>query len=445
MTIKAKLDLAFVLILLTVLGGFFVTYISGERMREQYELSDHSQKIVMHLGEVLNLILDVESGQRGFVLTGKDEYLRSFTEGKRQLMPALDSAAILVSDTPGQAQNLDVLTGLIERRIVVGETAIALRIQGDADAAVDLIRSGLGKALTDSIKLVHAVMEEAAFMGINQKSVNKFDQVFQNTRNLALLAFLIVVSLVLGYVVLRRNAKALLNYQKEQKTLINELNTRNRQLDDFAHIISHNLRSSSSNISALIGLLDEQSSREEYVEILGRLKSVSDNLTETLHDLIETLHVKSDGAIERQLLSFEEVSGKVIESLSAEVLRSGAEIMMNFTDAPDVEYPKVYLESILHNLVSNALKYADPARKPLIRLRSSRVNNRTVLLVSDNGLGIDLKLHRDKLFGYKKTFHSHPDAKGLGLFMVKTQLESLGGSIHAESEPGRGTSFIITF
>jgi signal transduction histidine kinase len=96
-------------------------------------------------------------------------------------------------------------------------------------------------------------------------------------------------------------------------------------------------------------------------------------------------------------------------------------------------------------LLSNALKYSSPKRKPEIRVITSKVETGLELRVHDNGLGIDLAKHGNKLFGLHKTFHTHKDAKGVGLFLVKTQVEALGGSIKAESEIDRGTTFIVNF
>ena len=103
------------------------------------------------------------------------------------------------------------------------------------------------------------------------------------------------------------------------------------------------------------------------------------------------------------------------------------------------------MESIIQNLLTNALKYRSLKRKPHIVVSTRREGPSTVLRVSDNGLGIDMERFGDKLFGLHKTFHEHKDARGVGLFLIKTQIEALGGSIKAESEVDKGTTFIITF
>ncbi len=223
-----------------------------------------------------------------------------------------------------------------------------------------------------------------------------------------------------------------------------ELHEQNRQLDDFAHIVSHNMRSPIGNIKALIGLLNPNSSLEDFQLIYGKLSDVSNNLNETMNELMETLKVKKNSDVEKFELSFQEVLDKVIQSLQGEIIQTGAVIQSDFK-ATSLVYSKTYLESIFQNLISNAIKYRSPKRAPEIYVRTTKLENAIEMKISDNGLGIDMTRYGDKLFGLHKTFHEHKDARGVGLFLVKTQIEALRGSIHVESEVDTGTTFIVRF
>ena len=223
-----------------------------------------------------------------------------------------------------------------------------------------------------------------------------------------------------------------------------ELQDQNRQLDDFAHIISHNMRSPIGNITALISLLNEKSSIEDYQLILRKLNDVSGNLKETMNELMETLKVKKNTDVIQVELQFQEVLDKVIQSLQGEIIQTGAIVQSDFK-VSSLRYSKTYLESIFQNLISNAIKYKAKNRTPEILIRTVQLENATEMSISDNGLGIDMKRYGDKLFGLHKTFHEHKEARGVGLFLVKTQIEALGGSIRVESEVDKGTTFIIHF
>jgi signal transduction histidine kinase len=243
----------------------------------------------------------------------------------------------------------------------------------------------------------------------------------------------------------KKSEEELLRSKQDLEALAIKLQEQNRQLDEFAHIISHNLRSPVGNIKALISLLDADSTLLDYQQIFEKIKTVSHNLGETMNELMETLKVKTDTDIPRVELRFKEIFDKVIQSLEGDLIHCSASVTFDFNDAPKLYYSKAYLESIFQNLLSNALKYASPKRKPEIKVTTSKVSTGIELRVQDNGLGIDMAKHGNKLFGLHKTFHTHKDAKGVGLFLVKTQVEALGGSIKAESEVDVGTTFIIRF
>lgn len=243
----------------------------------------------------------------------------------------------------------------------------------------------------------------------------------------------------------KKSEDELLRSKQSLEAIAVKLQEQNRQLDEFAHIISHNLRSPVGNIKALISLLDANSSLLDYQQIFEKIKTVSSNLGETMNELMETLKVKTDTDIPRIEIRFKEVFDKVIQSLEGELIQQSASITFDFNDAPRIYYSKAYLESIFQNLLTNALKYSSPKRKPEIKVTTSTVETGIELRVQDNGLGIDMQKHGGKLFGLHKTFHEHKDAKGVGLFLVKTQVEALGGTIAAESELDQGTTFIIQF
>ena len=224
-----------------------------------------------------------------------------------------------------------------------------------------------------------------------------------------------------------------------------QLQEQNRRLDEFAHIISHNLRAPLNNIQALINLLDDQSEIADYKLIFDKLKNVAKNLSETMNELMDTLKAKAQPQVDLAEIRFKEVLDKVVQSLEGELITAQASVTFDFNDAASIRYSKPYLESIFQNLLTNAIKYRSPERKPLVHFQSSQIDKRVTLRVTDNGRGIDMQKFGDKVFGLHKTFHDHQEARGVGLFLVKTQIEALGGSISVTSEVDKGTTFTILF
>lgn len=232
----------------------------------------------------------------------------------------------------------------------------------------------------------------------------------------------------------------------EQLSSLNKfLVNQNKQLEDFAHITSHNLRAPIANLKALMQIMNETADEQEREMYRGMFQEVIRNIDETLNDLIEIVQIRKDLNVERETLAFSDRLQKVKDILLVDMETSAIRLTADFTEAPHIEYPRIYLDSILQNLLTNAIKYRSPERPPSLHLKSRVVEGGIMLTAEDNGLGIDMERYGAKLFGFRKTFHKNKDAKGIGLFITKTQIEAMGGSIHAESQLGAGTKFIITF
>jgi len=229
------------------------------------------------------------------------------------------------------------------------------------------------------------------------------------------------------------------------EVLTDKLTGQNKQLLSFAHIISHNLRSPVSNLNLLMHFYKESVSQEDKDDLWGNFETVITHLNTTLDELLETLKIQEDTAKEREELSFEKTFNAVKDILIGQIMESNAIITVDFSKAPTIFYPKIYLESILMNLISNSIKYKSPKRTPEIKLTSEIIDGETVFTIEDNGLGIDLQRHSKNLFGLRKTFHRHSEAKGLGLFITKIQIDAMGGEITADSEVDKGTKFTIIF
>ncbi len=233
--------------------------------------------------------------------------------------------------------------------------------------------------------------------------------------------------------------------KKDLEVLTERLTTQNTQLANFAHITSHNLRSPVSNLNSLLHFYNTSESREDKDMIFDKFETVIHHLSATLNTLVDTLKIRNEGAKKIEIVKFNEVLEKTEEIIVAQVMESGAQITADFSKVEEIEYNRDYLESIFLNLLTNAIKYRSPEVAPIIKIKTKLINNRIVMTISDNGLGIDLTRHGQKLFGLHKTFHRHAESKGIGLYLTKNHIEAMGGTITAESEVGKGTKFIINF
>ncbi|SDF21527.1 PAS fold-containing protein [Mucilaginibacter pineti] len=224
---------------------------------------------------------------------------------------------------------------------------------------------------------------------------------------------------------------------------LNLLTDQNRRLQNFAYIVSHNLRSHTGNLQFMVSLHEQTETPEERTEIFGHIKSISDSLNATIEHLNEIVKIQTEITNERKLIDIEKLFNNIQLALKSNIEALNAHIEHDFSKCQHINYIPAYMESILQNLLTNSLKYAHPDRSPEIKCYTLKERNHIYMIFEDNGIGIDLERYGDKIFGMYKTFHQNPDAKGIGLFITRNQIEALGGTIKVESTVNIGTKFTI--
>ena len=231
---------------------------------------------------------------------------------------------------------------------------------------------------------------------------------------------------------------------EERKELINELIAKNQDLEQFSYIISHNLRSPVSSLKGLVSILDKKNLGDDInYSIIERLETASNRLDNVITDLNQIISVKSKTNQIRQNLNLLDLVNEAIALNSELVQESNAKFTLEIDSAFIFSSVKGYMNSILTNLISNAIKYRKKEVAPNIKINARKLRKNVEISISDNGMGIDLDKFRTKLFKFKQRFHLHIAGQGIGLYLVKTQVEALEGSIKVESKVGVGTTFII--
>ena len=149
---------------------------------------------------------------------------------------------------------------------------------------------------------------------------------------------------------------------------------------------------------------------------------------------------------DKKTATLQEIVNGVLQSLQSEMDQANSKVEINLGNVAQIGFPAEHLKSIFYNLIANAVKYRDPNRPLIVRVKArEQENNRFLLVVEDNGLGFDLSQHKDKLYGIFKRFHNHVNGAGVGLHTVKSIADAYGGTIEVESAVGKGTSFKIIF
>jgi PAS domain S-box-containing protein len=220
----------------------------------------------------------------------------------------------------------------------------------------------------------------------------------------------------------------------------------NADLDNFVYTVSHDLKAPLANLEGLLFLLKRTLSDQlldDDRQILDMISVSFNRFKETIGGLIEVINAQHHLHTEQESVSINEVMQDVHQDVSELIEKNNASLVYNF-EVDQIPFARVNLHSILLNLLSNALKYRSPERRPEISIKTYHEDNSIVLLVEDNGMGINEK-HLPKLFSMFKRFHTHIEGTGVGLYIIKRLIETHGGQIRVESQEGSGSSFYVYF
>jgi len=224
-----------------------------------------------------------------------------------------------------------------------------------------------------------------------------------------------------------------------------ELILHNQQLNQYSFVISHNLRGPIVTLLGLVNLFEQKSTDEAFKsEIITHIKKSTLHLDSIILDLNMILS-QSDGRENlRSEVNLSNELQMVKDLLKSQIDFASAEIHADFQEVNKLYSVRSYIQSIFMNLVSNSLKYKKPQVPAIIRISSHLVSDYMARIdIEDNGIGLNLEKHIDSLYGFYKRFHTHVDGKGLGLHLIKTQVDLLGGKIEVKSTVNEGTTFSV--
>jgi PAS domain S-box-containing protein len=248
------------------------------------------------------------------------------------------------------------------------------------------------------------------------------------------------------WISIQRDVTAEKEREKEREQLIRELTQNNKDLKQFSYITSHNLRAPLSNLTGLLNLIEDITIEDpELKEIITGFSKSTHLLNETINDLVKVIIIKDNPSIQKEKVLIKDVFENVFNQLSFLISVNKPILKIDLEDVTILDINKSYLESIFLNLLTNAIKYRDPNRQLRVTIGTKVIDDNLIITFKDNGIGIDLEKNMDKIFGLYQRFHNYPDSKGLGLYLVKSQVESMGGTISVASTVGKGTTFTIVF
>jgi signal transduction histidine kinase len=237
------------------------------------------------------------------------------------------------------------------------------------------------------------------------------------------------------------------NAELKEKKVTADLMQRNKDLEQFAYIISHNLRGPVANIVGISeALFDKSLDNAEKDSFMEALSTSIKRLDSTIIDLNHIIQVKHHVNENKEYVDFSQIVDEVISGFGDVLNKKRILVNCDFSVVSGMSTLKSYLQSIFYNLIYNSIKFRQKNLATVIEIKSSLFDEKIVLSFKDNGIGIDLDRRSNHIFGLYKRFHpDYAEGKGMGLFMVKTQAEALGGKINVRSKVNEGTEFTIEF
>lgn len=245
------------------------------------------------------------------------------------------------------------------------------------------------------------------------------------------------------YLIISRDISQMKSAEEKAKKLSSLSKDLNDKLANFTHIVSHNIRSNTSNMTMLIDLIEDTNNLSEKREYFKLLKQSNNKLSETILHLNETIDLQFTSKKRKTEIKVKAEINNILASFKGQIETEKISIELNIDKDLVLNTIPSYFESIIANLISNTIKYKSLERKLIIKISAKKEKRKTVITIEDNGIGIDLSKNKDKIFGMYKTFHNNTDAIGLGLFMTKNKVNVLGGTINVESKINVGTVFKV--
>lgn len=473
-SVAGLLSLAIVLLLAVNLAVFVMI----RRTADFNETVDHAQEVRLTAQELLTRLVDAETGQRGFMLTARAEYLGVHSSAINDLPELFDSLAGLTVDDPDLGPRVVHVRELSVRRLDLMQRTLDLARTGRIGEAVALIRSGQGKTMMDAIRAEIAAIDEIQATRL-QFRTRQSEWAAGVTLIVNLLAALLILVLagVSGWMVRRyvleiqeaREAVDRLNagLEGQVRSRTAALTRANEEIQRFAYIVSHDLRAPLVNVMGYTSeleqagkVLDRQIAtiearapksldpeavvaiREDVPEAIGFIRASTARMDRLINAILR-LSREGRRHLVPELLDMTAMAQGVADNLRHQTEAAAAHIEVS--PLPALESDRLSMEQILGNLIENAVKYLDPSRPGRIAVTGQEDGEWVTYRITDNGRGVADRDHERIFELFRRSGKQDRPGEGLGLAFVRNSVRRLGGSIEVESEIGKGSTFILKF
>lgn len=470
--VASLLALAIVLLL----ASNAATYVMIQRTARFNDEVETTQMLRRQTRTVLIRLIDAETGQRGFLLTGNPEYLQINAEASRDLPVMLDDLTALSRGDTDVEPRVDHLRELAEAKDAELQRTIVMARTGRLGQALGVVRSNEGKAAMDAFRAEAAAIDEILQTRMQfrtrQSEWASNVTVGANALGGALILILAGVSawLIRRYVIEiqeARDAVARMNASLEAKVRERtfDLTRANEEIQRFAYIVSHDLRAPLVNVMGYTSELEQAGKvvdkaileaeskrkvapdviaavREDMPEAIGFIRASTEKMDRLINAILK-LSREGRRSLVPELLDMTAMVQGIAASVHHQTGAAGAEIIVE--PLPRLDSDRLSIEQIFGNLIDNAVKYLDHDRPGRIVISGHQQGDWLVYRIEDNGRGISPKDHERIFELFRRSGRQDRAGEGLGLAFVRNSVRRLGGDVTVDSELGKGSTFILKF
>lgn len=470
--VAGLLTLAIVLLL----ASNIATFVMIQRTARFNDDVERAQQLRRHARTVLINLIDAETGQRGFLLTGNAEYLEVHGEASRELPDQLEELTRLAAGDPDIEPRVAHLRELAEAKLAELDRTVGMARTGRLGPALSIVRSNEGKAAMDAFRNEAAAVDEITQTRLDfrtrQSEWAGGVTVAANAVGAALIIALAGVSawLIRRYVMeiqQARDAVARMNagLESQVRERTADLTRANEEIQRFAYIVSHDLRAPLVNVMGYTSELEQAGKvvdkaiieaesrrkvdpeviaavREDMPEAIGFIRASTEKMDRLINAILR-LSREGRRSLVPEVLDMSVMVRGIADSVHHQTGAAGAEIVVE--PLPRLDSDRLSVEQIFGNLIDNAVKYLDHDRPGRIVVSGEEANGWVTYRIADNGRGIAPRDHERIFELFRRSGRQDRKGEGLGLAFVRNSVRRLGGDITVDSELGKGSTFILKF
>ncbi|GAB2543292.1 sensor histidine kinase [Spirosoma aerophilum] len=457
-TMNRRIAFGFIMAMVLIASGFAISFYSYNRYGADMQRIRHTYEVTSALENTLSLIKDVETGSRGYVITGDSAYLDPYKSAIKALPGQLEQLEILTNDNKLQVKRRHILEQLIKDKLAITEARMEVnvidrrgnRISAESKRRMDRLRKHVA-LMIDTERVLMDTRSRQAEHSFRSTLIIIFALSLTTFLTLAILYRLLEKELTHR----QQTADQLLAYDSQLRGQIRQLEASNEELERFAFVASHDLQEPLRKIQSFANLITDRYANlfdADSMMFMNKISNSAERMSKLIKDLLNFSRISSHQE-DFKMVSLGEIVQRILDDQELRI--KGLDVQIEISDLPVIEAVGSQMDHLFNNLISNALKFIRPGVQPLLRIEVKAVSGDNYaglvadrqyfeITIEDNGIGFEEK-YLDHIFKVFQRLHGKStfEGTGIGLAICKRVVMYHHGYITARSQPNEGTTFVV--